>query len=430
MLIHPYSATWITHFESIKNVLDEALQGLQVNIEHVGSTAVPGLAAKPIIDIDIVFQHTTSFIEIKQALEAIGYFHNGNQGIEDREVFKRIESAQHEVLDAIRHHLYVCSAESPALERHLVTRDYLRLNEKARAEYQQLKYDLAEKAGQDQKKYATLKEQYVNPLIDGFYTSTNNHNELKESNNTMEVHHHAHHDHGKKTWKSYFWEFFMLFLAVLCGFLAELQLEHYIENQREKKYVSHLMQDLAKDSVNLIKYLGDTKNRNERIDTMLQILINKESATKGNELYYHARRIVRAPTYFPSDASILQLKYSGNFRLIHDANIVKQIGSYENETRELIYGLEEWRDVNADYRESLESIFDGAVFYSMLNLQNVVVKPTNNPQLINTNQNDINKLIIKVQFMKGGANRSYFLAEKCLTNCIALQKAIREKYKL
>ncbi|MEN9459506.1 MAG: hypothetical protein RL135_2129, partial [Bacteroidota bacterium] len=106
---------------------------------------------------------------IKQALESIGYFHNGNQGIEDREVFKRLGTKQHEVLDAIRHHLYVCSADSPALKRHLITRDYLRNNEWAKAEYQQMKYALAEKAGQDQKAYAVLKEATVNAFIDGFY---------------------------------------------------------------------------------------------------------------------------------------------------------------------------------------------------------------------------------------------------------------------
>jgi len=169
MLIHPYSADWNTHFELIKNVLDRCLQGLDYTIEHVGSTAVTGLAAKPIIDIDIVFNDPSTFPLIKQALELIGYFHNGNQGIEDREVFKREGTSQDDVLDTIKHHLYVCSADSPALKRHLITRDYLRNNEWAKAEYQQMKYALAEKAGQDQKAYAVLKEATVNAFIDGFY---------------------------------------------------------------------------------------------------------------------------------------------------------------------------------------------------------------------------------------------------------------------
>ncbi|MFN3299876.1 MAG: GrpB family protein [Sediminibacterium sp.] len=169
MLIHPYSADWNSHFNDIKSLLDEALQRLDYSIEHVGSTAVPGLAAKPIIDIDIVFNDPSTFPLIKQALELIGYFHNGNQGIEDREVFKREGTSQEDVLDTIKHYLYVCSADSPALKRHLITRDYLRNNEWAKTEYQQMKYALAEKAGQEQKKYAALKEETVNAFIDSFY---------------------------------------------------------------------------------------------------------------------------------------------------------------------------------------------------------------------------------------------------------------------
>lgn len=52
----------------------------------------------------------------------------------------------------------------------------------------------------------------------------------KSDTEEMEVHHHTHHEHGKRNWKSYFWEFLMLFLAVFCGFLAEYQLEHTIEH--------------------------------------------------------------------------------------------------------------------------------------------------------------------------------------------------------
>ncbi|MFY8024210.1 MAG: GrpB family protein, partial [Sediminibacterium sp.] len=139
MLIHPYSPDWNIHFQLIKADLNQALFSLDITIEHVGSTAVPGLDAKPIIDIDIVYKDELVFAQIKTALESIGYFHNGNQGIEDREVFKRDGTSHDEVLDTIQHHLYVCSAESPALKRHLVTRDYLRNNEWARAEYQQMK---------------------------------------------------------------------------------------------------------------------------------------------------------------------------------------------------------------------------------------------------------------------------------------------------
>lgn len=96
----------------------------------------------------------------------LGYYHNGNQGIEDREVFKRNNASTNKVLDSITHHLYVCSIASKALERHILSRNYLRKNEWARVKYQEMKYELAEKANQDKKKYAELKELNVNDFID------------------------------------------------------------------------------------------------------------------------------------------------------------------------------------------------------------------------------------------------------------------------
>ena len=60
----------------------------------------------------------------------------------------------------------------------------------------------------------------------------------------MEVHQHTHTE--RKKWHHYFWEFFMLFLAVTLGFLVENQREHFVEQQREKKYMQNLLQKLSK----------------------------------------------------------------------------------------------------------------------------------------------------------------------------------------
>ena len=118
-ILHPYTKNWITSFDLIKAQLQLALAEIDCVIEHVGSTAVPNLDAKPIIDIDIIFKEKESFELIKLRLESIGYYHNGNQGIEDREVFKRLANTENSILDAISHHLYVCPIFSKALERHL-----------------------------------------------------------------------------------------------------------------------------------------------------------------------------------------------------------------------------------------------------------------------------------------------------------------------
>jgi len=166
MLIEKYTLKWIKDFTDIKSEIDNGLHGLLYTIEHVGSTSVPNLDSKPIIDIDIIYPKQQDFEKIKSGLEKIGYCHNGNQGIEDRDVFKRIGKLTNNILDTIKHHLYVCPVDSKALERHILSRNFLRKNDWARIRYQQIKYELADKSNQDKKVYATLKELNVNNFID------------------------------------------------------------------------------------------------------------------------------------------------------------------------------------------------------------------------------------------------------------------------
>lgn len=170
MLIHEYSESWKVNFNAISRILLTAIPLDNLIVEHVGSTAVPGLAAKPIIDIDLVYEYPVQFEEIKNRLQGIGYYHNGNQGIPDREVFKRKnEKPLHPLLDHVAHHLYVCETNSAELKNHIVFRDYLIKDVTARQQYQELKYKIAEEAKQDRKKYAALKEegawQFINSIV-------------------------------------------------------------------------------------------------------------------------------------------------------------------------------------------------------------------------------------------------------------------------
>ena len=165
MLIENYNPEWVNQFEKIKEKLLIGLVGIDINIEHVGSTSVPNLAAKPIIDIDIVYYESTDFETIKKNLEGLEYFHNGNQDVEGREVFKRTGKNESEVLDKIPHHLYVCRYDCEELQRHLLFRDYLRKFEVARNFYQNLKYKIAEETHNDRKQYAKIKELKANSFI-------------------------------------------------------------------------------------------------------------------------------------------------------------------------------------------------------------------------------------------------------------------------
>jgi GrpB-like predicted nucleotidyltransferase (UPF0157 family) len=171
MLIQEYTKSWIEDFNQLKTVLHNALSPLKISIEHVGSTSIPHLAAKPIVDMDIVYDENIEFEAIKMGLENIGYFHNGNQGILGREVFKRNKmGVKHLILDSIAHHLYVCATDSTELQRHILFRNYLIAHKEARTQYQNLKYEIAAAVNQDKKKYADLKalkaSSFINNIIE------------------------------------------------------------------------------------------------------------------------------------------------------------------------------------------------------------------------------------------------------------------------
>lgn len=165
MLIVRYDPNWIKDFKQIASTLSRTLNGIISGTEHVGSTAIPNLASKAIIDIDIIYHEQENFELIKKRLESIGYIHSVNQGIKDREVFKRNLIQMDPILGQISHHLYVCKNNSIELQRHLLFRDYLKSNNTAKEFYQNLKYELALEAKDDRKVYAHLKELKANSFI-------------------------------------------------------------------------------------------------------------------------------------------------------------------------------------------------------------------------------------------------------------------------
>src|SRR4029453_2699768 len=89
--------------------------------------------------------------------------------------------------------------------------------------------------------------------------------DLKPQTKQMEVHHHGH-VHSQKKWKEYLFQFFMLFLAVFCGFLAEYQLEHVIEHQREKEFAKALYAELLDDSTAAAEKLSRRLEKEKDMD--------------------------------------------------------------------------------------------------------------------------------------------------------------------
>lgn len=161
VVVLPYDKQWKQEFLNIKTELINALGQLAVGIEHVGSTSVQGLSAKPIIDIDVVIEDYSVLDAVTGVLEKIGYHHEGNLGIAGREVFK-YNGKEH----LQKHHLYVCPRDSAELYRHIAFRNYMRSHLEAVREYSRIKEEGAKLYPFDIDRYIEYKSPYIEKIYE------------------------------------------------------------------------------------------------------------------------------------------------------------------------------------------------------------------------------------------------------------------------
>ena len=156
----PYRDEWALAFDAIKSEIMQALGELALVIEHVGSTSVFGMSAKPCIDIDVVIKDYSVFEAVVKKLAEIGYIHEGDLGINGREAFKYSDKPH-----LMTHHLYVCPKYSEELKRHIAFRNHLRSNPEAVKMYSEVKETAARLYPSDIDKYI----QYKSPYIERIY---------------------------------------------------------------------------------------------------------------------------------------------------------------------------------------------------------------------------------------------------------------------
>ena len=160
VLVLPYDRTWKSDFEEIKAEIENVIGDFIIGIEHVGSTSVEGMSAKPCIDLDVIIKDYSVFETVVSKLETIGYIHEGDLGIKDREAFKYSDKPHLKT-----HHLYVCPQYSEELHRHMSFRDYLRSHPEAVRKYSSVKETAARMFPEDIDKYI----EYKSPCIEEIY---------------------------------------------------------------------------------------------------------------------------------------------------------------------------------------------------------------------------------------------------------------------
>lgn len=148
----------------------------------------------------------------------------------------------------------------------------------------------------------------------------------------MEVHAHTH--TARKKWTHYFWEFFMLFLAVTLGFFVENWREHYVEHLRAKTYAANLVIDLQKDTASLSGIIRGNKTISNNLDSFNIILSSNTQRDRNGMLYYYAVFAGKINFFVPNNSTLEQLKNSGNLRYF-SSDLAAKISSYENSLKDL-----------------------------------------------------------------------------------------------
>jgi GrpB-like predicted nucleotidyltransferase (UPF0157 family) len=157
IVVVDHDPEWRRWFERLRDRIWPAIDDIALRIDHVGSTAVPGLAAKPIIDLDVVVASEDLVQPMIERLAAAGYRWRGNLGIPGREAFEPTRPDD----DAPRHHLYLVVENNRAHLDHWLFRDHLRVDGDARRRYGELKRRNAAIAGDDVELYLAAKAAFV-----------------------------------------------------------------------------------------------------------------------------------------------------------------------------------------------------------------------------------------------------------------------------
>jgi hypothetical protein len=245
----------------------------------------------------------------------------------------------------------------------------------------------------------------------------------------MEVHAHTH--TARKKWTHYFWEFLMLFLAVFCGFLAEYQLEHKIEKDREEQFINSLAADLQDDIKKLHTVIVVEHKGVAQLDTLINLLNSPGLAKQsGDELYYAARLGPRSQPFANNSRTFDQLKYSGGFRLIRNALSSNKIMEYYNLFVPIRLLEDNYNHEFDNYKKVAAKILDPAILRKQEDANGEILLGNYNPSLMSYDGAMLKELAFHTLQMGGSRRSKILMLENLKKNAEELMSYLKEKYHL
>jgi hypothetical protein len=249
----------------------------------------------------------------------------------------------------------------------------------------------------------------------------------------MEVHRHSSSQgRTKKIWTHYLWEFFMLFLAVFCGFLAEWKLERTLEHHREKQFIRSLSEDLARDTAHLRYYMRFNKVMRDYCDSVQYCIRNADIFKNSNNFYNYTKELARFTRYSPTDRTIQQLKHAGNMRLLR-WDISNAVTDHDSKSKSLAEMDVQLNEQIIKYREFLISFLD----LSSYDQHNVIgsymayeIKTVGNPGYISNDMKMVKMIYNQAFTLKIFLEATEFTANDLLNNTKQLLDRLRKDYHL
>jgi len=166
------------------------------------------------------------------------------------------------------------------------------------------------------------------------------------------------------------------------------------------------------------------------MDSLLYLMNYDDPKQHGNEIYYYTRQIPRTFRFYTIDRTLSQLKNAGNWRLISNQKVSDDLANYDNLVHSLTLYIEQREEsLVLILYQSIDKMFDNRVFEKMINGLSFV-KPTNNPQLLTYDKNEINEFCNRVHFRKNSNLYFIVVAEKLLSEAEKTLTLIEEEYHL
>ena len=222
----------------------------------------------------------------------------------------------------------------------------------------------------------------------------------------------------------------MLFLAVFCGFLAEYQLEHKIEKDREKQYIKSFAEDLAFDISDLDRHIALCNNNVNVADSLILLLGHPQKEKFATDIYYFFRFIHRSRPYTANDRTIVQLRNAGGMRLVSNKNVSDSMINYYKDVDFIKWIYDEQIELKRSLRPHFDKILYAHDFSKVIDSQNRVIRPTEVLKLKPADFESLNTLMLILNTIKGINQGTRLRLAELKEKGINIRKYIVEEYHL